>query len=78
MPSIATLAVVLVLVLPHAAESQPVNPQEAPASSPAAADDVNAANDLLTPKITVNLHDYFLPSLNGLGDRQVNLITPRP
>jgi hypothetical protein len=73
-PVIATLAVGAAFLLPHAAESQQVNAQGTPASSPAAADDVNAANNPLTPKITVNLHDYFLPSLNGLGNRQANLV----
>jgi hypothetical protein len=47
--------------------------QEAPAarSVPPQPDqsDVNAANNPLTPKITVNLQDYFLPSLNRLDGR---------
>lgn len=43
-----------------------------PVTSQAAANDVNAANNPLTPKITVNLQDYFLPSLNRLNGRSGN------
>jgi hypothetical protein len=46
--------------------------QSAPARSEDAAGDVNAANNPLTPKITVNLQDYFLPSLNRLNGRSGN------
>jgi hypothetical protein len=63
------------LLAPLAARSQPVTPdREVAEASPsqAAAGDVNAANNPLTPKITVNLQDYFLPSLNRLGNRQAN------
>ncbi len=36
-------------------------------------EDVNAANNPLTPKITLNFHDYYVPELGGLpGDRQAN------
>ena len=59
------------LLLPHAARAQQVDaPGEAASARPAG--DVNAANNPLTPKITVNLQDYFLPSLNRLGNRQAN------
>jgi len=35
--------------------------------------DVNAANNPLTPKITLNFHDYYVPELSGLpGDRYAN------
>lgn len=37
-----------------------------------AQDSVNEANNPLTPKITVNLHDYFVPSLNRLDGRAAN------
>ncbi len=37
-----------------------------------AANAVNAANNPLTPKITVNLQDYFDPDLNRLGNRSAN------
>jgi hypothetical protein len=37
--------------------------QDAPAAT-SAADEVNAANNPLTPKITINLQDYFTPVLN--------------
>lgn len=36
--------------------------QEAPASG----DHVNSANNPLTPEVTLNLQDYFVPSLSGL------------
>lgn len=58
------------LLLPHAARSQQVDAPGEAASAPAG--DVNAANNPLTPKITINLQDYFAPSLNRLGDRQAN------
>lgn len=36
-------------------------------------EDVNAANNPLTPKITINLHDYYVPELSGLpGNRYAN------
>jgi hypothetical protein len=72
------LAVVLftsVLLVPVSARSQTVTPdREVSDASPsqAPAGEVNAANNPLTPKITVNLQDYFLPSLNRLGNRQAN------
>jgi len=34
------------------------------AAQTASADAVNAANNPLTPKITINLQDYFTPELN--------------
>ncbi len=70
---VTALALGAALLLPIAAQSQQVGvQQEAPSSDPAAGGDVNAANNPLTPKITVNLQDYFLPSLNRLGNRQAN------
>jgi hypothetical protein len=35
-------------------------------------DDVNAANNPLTPKITINFHDYYIPKLTDLPDRYAN------
>ena len=64
-----------VLLVPLSARSQTVTPdREVSDASPsqAPAGEVNAANNPLTPKITVNLQDYFLPSLNRLGNRQAN------
>jgi hypothetical protein len=34
--------------------------------------DVNAANNPLTPKITINFHDYYIPQINGVPDRTSN------
>jgi hypothetical protein len=34
--------------------------------------DVNEANNPLTPKITVNFHDYYVPELTDLDDRYAN------
>ena len=58
----------LVAPVPALAQSS----QAGQPASNAASNDVNAANNPLTPKVTVNLQDYFLPSLNRLGDRQAN------
>lgn len=35
-------------------------------------DDVNDANNPLTPKITINFHDYYVPELTDLPDRYAN------
>ena len=35
-------------------------------------DDVNEANNPLTPKITINFHDYFVPDIEGVPDRHAN------
>ncbi len=35
-------------------------------------EDVNAANNPLTPKITINLHDYYVPELDGIDGRYAN------
>ncbi|TIN48127.1 MAG: hypothetical protein E5Y32_05530 [Mesorhizobium sp.] len=35
-------------------------------------EDINAANNPLTPKITINFHDYYVPELEGLDDRYAN------
>lgn len=32
----------------------------------------NDANNPLTPKVTLNLHDYYVPSLIGVPDREAN------
>jgi hypothetical protein len=34
--------------------------------------DVNEANNPLTPKITINFQDYYVPSIHGLSDRDSN------
>lgn len=34
--------------------------------------DVNAANNPLTPKVTINFHDYYVPELKGIPDRYAN------
>jgi hypothetical protein len=73
--ALAALASLAVPLLPLKARSQQSGSQsDVPASTPAQAPagDVNAANNPLTPKITVNLQDYLLPSLNRLGNRQGN------
>lgn len=33
---------------------------------------VNAANNPLTPKVTINFHDYYVPELTDLPDRYAN------
>jgi hypothetical protein len=35
-------------------------------------DDLNAANNPLTPKITINFHDYYAPELKDIPDRYAN------
>lgn len=35
-------------------------------------EDINAANNPLTPKITINFHDYYVPELTDLPDRYAN------
>jgi len=67
----------LVLASPLAAEEAPVvsSGASAVAAPPAAittADELNAANDPLTPKITLNLQDYFTPVLNREPGRRSN------
>ncbi|EJL25611.1 hypothetical protein [Novosphingobium sp. AP12] len=51
-------------------------PDEANVASPstvdAAAADPNAANNPLTPKITVNFHEFYIPQLKGVPDRDAN------
>jgi hypothetical protein len=42
----------------------------APAAEPA--EDPNAANNPLTPKITLNFHEYHTPQLEGVPDRDAN------
>lgn len=36
------------------------------------ADKLNEANNPLTPKITINFQDYYVPSIHGLPDRDSN------
>ncbi|MFT3685309.1 MAG: hypothetical protein QM783_10355 [Phycisphaerales bacterium] len=46
-----------------------------PPAAQTAADSGNAQNDAnnpLTPKVTFNLHDYYVPSYYGLADRDAN------
>ncbi len=59
----------LVAWLMHA---MPLAAQQAPPAAPSAADEVNAANNPLTPKITINLQDYFTPDLNREPGRRSN------
>ncbi len=49
----------------------PLAAQQAPAS-PSADNEVNAANNPLTPKVTINLQDYFTPVLNRQPGRTSN------
>jgi len=51
------------------AEDEPIPQSGAPPNS---ARDVNSANNPLTPKITVNLQDYFVPFLNRTSARSGN------
>jgi hypothetical protein len=65
---LSNAAVTLQIFLPfHEAWAQNTTVQ-----SSETAGDVNAANNPLTPKITLNLQDYFLPDLNRLDDRSAN------
>lgn len=44
-------------------------------AAPAAAQDTSAtneANNPLTPKVTINFHNYYVPSLTDLDDRRAN------
>jgi hypothetical protein len=43
-----------------------------PNAAPSDSGEVNAANSPLTPKITVNLQDYYIPALNRVDDRTAN------
>jgi hypothetical protein len=56
--------------------ASPVAAEEAVAAAPPSAEttaaELNAANDPLTPKITLNLQDYFTPVLNREPGRQSN------
>jgi hypothetical protein len=59
---------------PLAAQSAPATASGTPsdASPPAAGSAVNAANNPLTPKISINLQDYFTPVLNREPGRMSN------
>lgn len=58
----------LVLVLGATLAPSDVHAQEAAPPANAA----NEANNPLTPKITLNLQDYYFPELNRLGDTDAN------
>jgi hypothetical protein len=47
-------------------EPEPEQDKDAPA------DKTNEANNPLTPKLTLNLHDYYAPDLIGVPDREAN------
>jgi hypothetical protein len=70
----AGFAAWLAFVAPLAAEEQPAaTPPSATTPAAGTADqEVNAANNPLTPKITVNIQDYFTPVLNREPGRQSN------
>ncbi len=59
------LSLFMVLVCGHSAAAQ-----DASAAPPDSA--VNEANSPLTPKVTVNLLDYFGPSLNRIDGHTAN------
>jgi hypothetical protein len=61
----ALVVTILIAITDHAAWSQTT-------STTAQSSDVNSANNPLTPKITVNLQDYFIPFLNRTGERSAN------
>ncbi len=67
MRPLTQIAFVAIAMLAFATQSR-----AADASAEAAQDEVNTANNPLTPKFTINLQDYFLPALNRLGNRQAN------
>jgi hypothetical protein len=62
---IARSAIVLIVAI-----SGISSPGQADEAAPAA--DINAANNPLTPLVTLNLQDYFDPSLSGLHGRTGN------
>jgi hypothetical protein len=53
-----------------AQQAQPAT--ETPPPTPTANDEVNAANNPLTPKVTINLQDYVTPDLNREPGRTSN------
>ncbi len=65
------MVVIVTSALPRCAHSEESVPP-ASGQTQSAASDINAANNPLTPKITLNLQDYFLPLLNRLGGRSAN------
>jgi hypothetical protein len=65
-PRIACFVILSGLMLPA------VSYAAGPPDPDSTAADANAANNPLTPKITLNLQDYFLPSLNRLDGRSAN------
>ncbi len=50
----------------------PIAEARAQSAAASAGNAVNEANNPLTPKITLNLQDYFIPSLNRTGGREAN------
>jgi hypothetical protein len=44
----------------------------APVARAQKGDAANAANNPLTPSITFNFHDYYVPDIIGLSDREAN------
>ncbi|WP_158931027.1 hypothetical protein [Acidisphaera sp. S103] len=62
----ASFVILSGLMLPVVAYADDVQDQATIAA------DANAANNPLTPKITLNLQDYFLPSLNRVDGRSAN------
>jgi hypothetical protein len=65
------------LCAPWLAFVAPLAAQEAPSASPlpattSANDEVNAANNPLTPKVTINIQDYVTPELNREPGRTAN------
>jgi hypothetical protein len=70
--AIWALAIVAFVPIATRAQTSPVGSGSASSPQSDGQGNVNAANNPLTPKITINLQDYFLPSLNRLGTRQAN------
>ncbi|MBL0373366.1 hypothetical protein JJB09_15110 [Rhizobium sp. KVB221] len=46
--------------------------QELPSNNASSHEAVNEANNPLTPKITINFQDYFVPSMHGIPDKSAN------
>ncbi|HST74493.1 MAG TPA: hypothetical protein VLJ20_03900, partial [Acetobacteraceae bacterium] len=76
MSSVSVLAAACLcwIALSSLAHSTDVPTSSADASS--GANETNSANNPLTPKITVNLQDYFLPDLNRTGGQVGEPVPP--
>jgi hypothetical protein len=61
----------MAVIIAFLCAATPLAAQEAPAA-PSGANAVNAANNPLTPKVTINLQDYFTPVLNREPGRTSN------